>query len=207
MEKISTRQIALYGLFIALVFLLGFTPLGFIYLPMASVTTVHIPVIVGGYILGRKGGAVLGFFFGLTSFIQCFITPDATAAIVLGTATGFGLYNLLLIAAILFLPRVLTGFFSASIYDIAKKKGVNDGVAMGISAFIGSMTNTVFYLGGLYLLAFEQTAEIMGVAGEALLSLLLGIVALNGVIEAIAAVIISVAAGKAITAIARRSSK
>jgi len=207
LEKISTRQIALYGLFIALVFLLGFTPLGFIYLPMASVTTVHIPVIVGGYILGRKGGAVLGFFFGLTSFIQCFITPDATAAIVLGTATGFGLYNLLLIAAILFLPRVLTGFFSASIYDIAKKKGVNDGVAMGISAFIGSMTNTVFYLGGLYLLAFEQTAEIMGVAGEALLSLLLGIVALNGVIEAIAAVIISVAAGKAITAIARRSSK
>ena len=92
MEKISTRQIALYGLFIALVFLLGFTPLGYIYLPLASITTVHIPVIVGSYILGRKGGAVLGFFFGLTSLIKCFITPDAISAIMLGTSTGFGLY-------------------------------------------------------------------------------------------------------------------
>lgn len=207
MEKISTRQIALYGLFIALVFLLGFTPLGYIYLPLASITTVHIPVIVGSYILGRKGGAVLGFFFGLTSLIKCFITPDAISAIMLGTSTGFGLYNLVLIAAVIFLPRILVGFFSASVYDIAVKKGVNEGLAMGISAFVGSMTNTVFFLGGLYILAFEQTAQAMGVAGEALLSLLLGIVALNGVIEAIAAVIISVAAGKAITAIARRSSK
>lgn len=207
LEKISTKQIALYGLFVAMVFLLGFTPLGYIYLPLASITTVHIPVIVGSYILGRKGGAVLGFFFGLTSFIKCFTTPDAISAIVLGTSTGFGLYNLVLVAAVIFFPRILVGFFSASVYGLGTKKGINDGVAMGISAFVGSMTNTVFFLGGLYLLAFEQTAQAMGVAGEALLGTLLGIVALNGVIEAVAAVIISVAAGKAVTAIARRSGK
>ena len=62
MRSIQTRTIVLYGLFIAVIFLLGLTPLGYITLPIAAITTVHIPVIVGGYVLGNKGGAVLGFF-------------------------------------------------------------------------------------------------------------------------------------------------
>ena len=48
MRKIQTRTIVLYGLFIAVIFLLGLTPLGYINLPIAAITTVHIPVIVGG---------------------------------------------------------------------------------------------------------------------------------------------------------------
>lgn len=205
MRENSVKALVLYGMFIAVIFLLGLTPLGYIYLPMAAITTVHIPVIVGGYSLGKKGGAVLGFFFGLTSFIRCFTTPDATAAVVLGTATGFGVYNLLLVVAVLFLPRVLTGLFSAIVYQLIGSTGKRQIAAMGVSAFVGSMTNTVFYLGGLYLLAFEQTAEIMGVAGSALLTALLGIVAGNGIIEAIAAVIICTAVGKAISAYTGRN--
>lgn len=205
MREKSVRTLVLYGMFVAIVFLLGLTPLGYIYLPMASITTVHIPVIVGGYTLGKKGGAVLGFFFGLTSFIKCFTTPDAIAAIMLGTSTGFGAYNLLLIIAVLFLPRILTGFFSAALYEFIGGTGKRQAVAMGISAFVGTMTNTVLFLGGLYVLAFEQAAEAMGVAASALLTTLLGIVASNGIIEAIAAVIICTAVGKAISAYTNRN--
>ena len=198
MRSIQTRTIVLYGLFIAVIFLLGLTPLGYINLPIAAITTVHIPVIVGGYVLGKKGGAVLGFFFGLTSLMRCFTTPDATAAVILGTGTGFGAYNLLLILAVIFLPRILTGLFSSALYELIG--GTGKIAAMGVSAFVGSMTNTVFYLGGLYLLAFEQTANIMGVAGSALLKALMGIVAFNGVLEAMAAVILCTAVGKALSA-------
>lgn len=202
-RRLDTRALVLYALFIALIFLLGLTPLGFIYLPVAAITTVHIPVIVGGYVAGPKGGALLGGFFGLTSLIRCFTTPDATAAIVLGADTGFGPYNLLLILAVIFLPRVLTGLFSALIYQGMAKRG-GDALAMGVSAFAGSLTNTVFYLGGLYVLAFSQTAAAMGVAGEnaagALLKVLLGVVALNGVLEAAAAVVLCIAVGKALNA-------
>lgn len=205
MRENRVRTLVLYGMFIAVVFLLGLTPMGYIYLPMAAITTVHIPVIVGGYTLGKRGGAVLGFFFGLTSFIKCFTTPDAIAAVMLGTVTGFGAYNLLLIVAVLFLPRILTGFFSAAIYELIGGTGKRQAIAMGISAFAGSMTNTVFFLGGLYVLAFEQTAAAMGVAGNALLAALLGIVAGNGIIEAIAAVIICTAVGKAISAYTGRN--
>lgn len=198
MEKRNdTRQLVLYALFIALVLLLGLTPLGFIVLPIAAVTTVHIPVIVGGYTLGPKGGALLGFFFGLTSLIRCFTTPDAVAGVVLGTGTGFGAYNLLLIVAVIFLPRVLTGLLSALIYKALARSG-REVLAMGAAAFIGSMTNTVFFLGGLYVLAFPQTAAVMGVPGEALLKALLGIVAFNGVLEAAVAVVLCCAVGKAL---------
>lgn len=206
MREKSVKTLVLYGMFVAVVFLLGLTPLGFIYLPMASITTVHIPVIVGGYTLGKKGGAVLGFFFGLTSFIKCFTTPDAIAAIMLGTTTGFGAYNVLLILAVIFLPRILTGFFAASVYQLIGGTGKRQAAAMGISAFVGSMTNTVFFLGGLYILAFEQTAAAMGVAGSALAATLMGIVAGNGIIEAIAAVVICTAVGKAISAYTNRNS-
>lgn len=202
-KRTDTRLLVFYALFAALIFLLGLTPLGYIMLPIAAITTVHIPVIVGGYILGPKGGSLLGFFFGLTSLIRCFTTPDATAAVVLGTATGFGPYNLLLVAAIIFLPRVLTGLFSALLYQALAKTG-RDVPAMGAAAFVGSLTNTVFYLGGLYVLANAQTAQIMGVAGAALLKALLSIVALNGVLEAVAAVILCCAVGKALKAVLAR---
>ncbi len=200
MRSTKTRTIVLYGLLIAAIFILGLTPLGYINLPIAAITTVHIPVIVGGYALGKKGGAVLGFFFGLTSLIRCFTTPDATAAVILGTGTGFGAYNLLLIVAVIFLPRILTGLFSSALYELIGGSGRRQAAAMGISAFVGSMTNTVFYLGGMYLLAFEQTADIMGVAGSGLLKALLSIAAFNGVLEAMAAVLLCTAVGKALSA-------
>lgn len=202
-RRINARTLVLYALFTALIFLLGLTPLGYIMLPIAAITTVHIPVIVGGYILGPQGGALLGLFFGLTSLIRCFTTPDAAAAIVLGTGTGFGPYNLLLILAVIFLPRVLTGLFSAWIYKSLSKPG-RDVLAMGVSAFAGSLTNTVFFLGGLYALAFSRTAAALGIPGAALLKALLGIVALNGVLEAAAAVILCSAVGKALKAVLER---
>jgi uncharacterized membrane protein len=209
MQRISTRELVLYALFVGMIFLLGLTPLGFITLPIAAITTVHIPVIVGGYRFGVKGGALLGFFFGLTSLISCFTRPDAIAAIVLGTNTGFGVYNLLLILLVLFLPRILTGIFSALTYGALRTK--NELLAMGIAAFVGSMTNTVLLLGSLYIFAFAQTGAAFGLAAgftaAQFLKILLGIVALNGLLEAAAAVILCTAIGRALLHFEKNSPK
>ena len=103
----------------------------------------------------------------------------------------------------IFLPRILSGLISGLVYKALAKR-TKDIVSMGVAAFVGSMTNTVFYLGGLYIFAFSQTAAAMGVSGEnagvALLQVLLGIVSLNGVLEAVGAVILSTAVGKALQA-------
>ncbi len=199
MQHTATKQLVLYAVFVGMIFLLGLTPLGFITLPIAAITTVHVPVIVGAYRFGPKGGAILGFFFGLTSLISCFLRPDAIAAIVLGTNSGFGIYNLLLIVMILFVPRVLVGVFSALIYNGLRRK--NETVAMGVAAFCGSMANTILLLGGLYLFAFQATGTAFGLAegftAAQFLKILLGIVTVNGVVEALAAVLICTALGRA----------
>lgn len=207
MQNNSVARTAQLGLFAALIFLLGLTPLGFIILPFAGITTIHMPVIIGGYLFGVNGGAFLGGVFGLVSLIRCFTTPDATAAILLGTSTGhFGIYNLFLILVILFVPHILTGVFSALAYRALHSTKMGETAAMGISAFIGSMTNTVLFLGGLYVFAFEQAAVGFGVAGAsagAFLRVLLGVAALNGTAEAVAAVLVCTAVGRALLVVQR----
>lgn len=201
MKHAEIRTLTQYAFFTAIIFLLGLTPLGFLYLPIAAITTVHLPVILGGFFFGVKGGAILGGMFGFVSLLRCFTTPDATAAVMLGTGTGFGVYNLFLILMVLFLPRILTGVFSALTYRVLKNRRGMGIPAMGIAAFVGSMTNTVFYLGGLYLFAFQETAASFGVAAAdpmGLLKILLGVVALNGVVEAVAAVVICMPVGAAL---------
>jgi len=200
MRNSKVKTLVLYALFIALTLLLGLSSLGYIYLPFASVTIVHIPVIIAAYLFGIKGGALIGFFFGLTSLIQCFMAPDMIAMIVLGTETGFGIYNLLLILVVLFLPRILTGVFAALVYKALARKKADSLIAMGASAVIGSLTNTVLLLGALYIFAYDQSAAGFGLTGAFtagdFLKVLLGIVSFNGLLEAAAAMIISTALGK-----------
>lgn len=204
MKSESIRELTKYGMLVAFILILGLTPVGYIKLsPAATITLVHIPVIVGVYFLGLRGGAVLGFFFGLTSLISCFLNPDGIAAIVLGTNTGFGFYNIVLILCVLFLPRVLVGIFSALVYKALSRIHRTDVLAMAVSGVVGSLTNTVLLLGALYLLAFEQTAAVFGVEGRALLAAMLSIVSVNGVLEAVAAAIVCPAVGKALQATAR----
>lgn len=202
MQRIETRTLVQYALFIGIIFLMGLTPyLGYITLPFAAITIVHLPVIIGSYRFGVKGGAVFGAFFGLTSLITCFTRPDAIAAIVLGTSTGFGLYNIFLILMVLFLPRVLTGVFSALVFKALSR--ISDAAAMAVAAVVGSLTNTVFLLGSLYLFAFNQAGTAFGLApgytGGELALVLLGIVAFNGMLEAAAAMLLCTTIGKALS--------
>ena len=210
-NRSTTLTLTQYALFTAIIFVLGLTPLGYIYLPIAAITTVHMPVIIGGFLFGVKGGAFLGAMFGLTSLIRCFMTPDATAAILLGTNTGgFKLYNLFLIVMIIFVPRILTGVTSSLVYKGLTKATGKDAVAMGVASFVGSITNTIFYLGGLYVFAFDQAAAGFGLTNPTamdFLKVILGVVALNGTLEAVAAVLICTAVGKALKTLMSRAAK
>ena len=55
----KTRRLALTALFVALILLLGFTPLGMIPLGYINVTTLCIPVVIGAMVLGMRAGLAL----------------------------------------------------------------------------------------------------------------------------------------------------
>ena len=68
-----TRQVqslAILAMFTAIIFLLTFTPLGLIDLPVIKATVLHVPVIIGSILLGPKKGAFLGGMFGLASLLK-----------------------------------------------------------------------------------------------------------------------------------------
>ena len=59
------------ALFSAIILAMAFTPgLGYIPLGVTRATIIHLPVIIGGILLGPKKGAFLGGVFGATSLIN-----------------------------------------------------------------------------------------------------------------------------------------
>jgi uncharacterized membrane protein len=77
MKSEKTRRIVITALLVAICLLLGLTPIGYIPIGAIEITLLCIPVIIGTVTEGLGVGLILGFFFGLTSFLQIFIKPTA----------------------------------------------------------------------------------------------------------------------------------
>jgi uncharacterized membrane protein len=74
--KFGTRQITVIGMLSAISIILGSTGFGFIPLPMAKATIMHIPVIIGAIPEGPLVGGAVGFIFGLFSTYQNITNPN-----------------------------------------------------------------------------------------------------------------------------------
>lgn len=196
MKSKKTQFMTSMALFLAIEIILVVTPLGYIPIGPLNATTMHIPVIIAGIILGKKAGAELGFVFGLTSMIKATIQPGITSFcfspfVTIGTISGN--YKSLLIA---FVPRILLGYLAGLIFEIMENKGhENSGVLAG--ALVGALTNTVLVLSGIYVFFGNAYASSLNVAYSGLIGLLLGVVTTNGILEAILAAVVSLAVYKA----------
>lgn len=155
MRSKSTLQLVLNAMFVALVLLLGLTPIGLIPLGAINVTILHIPVIVGSLFLGIKSGLILGCVFGLCSVMSAYgltLTPPS------GLATMLGAKSPVLLILMCMIPRLLvpaTAYFSNRLMQRYK---LQKHLSLGIAAAVGSVTNTVFYLGLMAL--FYQVAQL-----------------------------------------------
>ena len=193
----KTLKLTVYALFLAIMLVMGLVPgLGFIPTPVAGIVIIQVPVILASYFLGYKGGMFFGLVFGITSIINCFIQPDVFAAIIMN-AGGIKTIGLMIICLVI--PRVLIGLTTRATYDLISRFDKTRLLSMGLSAFIGTLTNTVFFLGAFYLFAREACMAGFGAATEkALFDMMLGVVTFNGVIEAVTSVVLCTAIGQAL---------
>lgn len=149
----SVRSMVMVALFVALILLLGMTPLGLIPLGFIHVTILCIPVIVGTIVLGLKLGLVLGACFGATSALSAFgisMVPQSALAGLLVAQSP------LLALVMCFVPRLLVPVVTHLVYRLAARGNAQSKAALPFAAVAGSLTNTVFYL-GLMLLFFWMT--------------------------------------------------
>ena len=108
-KKLGTRQLTIVGMLSAISVVLGLTGYGFIPLPFAKATIMHIPVIIGAIIEGPIVGMLIGLIFGLFSILQNIMAPNILS---------FALINPL----VSILPRILIGLTSYYVYNFFKSE-------------------------------------------------------------------------------------
>lgn len=158
----TVRRIVIAGILGAIALFLGFTRLGYVPVPTpaGNATIMHLPIIIGAILEGWGVGVVIGAIFGISSFLNATLPlfKDPLVSI---------------------LPRLFIGVVAWLVY--AGLKRFNLPFAVGASAFLGSLSNTVFVLGMATLRGYMAPGVALTVALT------------NGIPEAIVAVIITMA--------------
>ncbi len=174
-KKENIFRLALLGMFIALILVMDFTPLGYIVMPSGfSVTLLTIPVALGAVCTGVYGGAILGAVFGMTSFIQAFglgFSSDPSAPILFET-------NPVAYTITCFVPRILVGIIAALIFRAFEKKNKVNLLAYILSAASVPLLNTALFMTSY---AFFYKNTILG--GKAVMTVVFSAFTLNFLIE------------------------
>lgn len=176
-QKTKTATIfkmTLLSLFIAIMLVMNFTPIGYITTGAFSITLMTIPITLGAACTGIIGGAVLGVVFGLTSFLQAFgigfmIDPLA--------ATLFA-ENPAAYTVTCFVPRIIVGLVSAVIFEIFKRKQKIGIPAFALSSAVVPFLNTLLFMS---FFAFFYKNTVFG--GASVMSVVISAFTVNFVIE------------------------
>jgi uncharacterized membrane protein len=160
-----TRKIVVTGVLGAISVFLGLSRLGFIpWVSGASLTIMHIPVIIGAVLEGPVVGIGISLIFGLFSMIQAAIAPTGPADV---------WFTNPLISV---LPRLFIGPVAWLAWKALQRWPV---VGLMTSGIAGSLTNTILVLGTIGLLNLLPWAALPP------------IVLANGVPEAVASALLT----------------
>ena len=192
-NKFTTSQLTILGLMSGILFLMAYTPLGYLNIGPLAVTFNVIPVAICAVVLGPTGGAVAGAVFGLTSFLQAMGIGGTSA---LGAAL-FQI-NPYLSAVQCFVPRILDGLLIGFIYRGMRKK-TNVYASCAVTGFFSAFLNTLFFMTALVVM-FGNTEVIQNLMGGR--NVIIGccmMVGVNAISEMVSSTIITAAVGTALS--------
>ena len=181
------------ALMVAIIFVMAFSPLGYLRTPGLTITFLTVPVAVGAIILGPTAGAICGAAFGLTSVVMALTGGSAFSA------------ALLQINPFCLVPRILEGWICGLIFQLVKKFSKNG--AFIVASLSCPLLNTLFFMSSLVLF-FYNTEYIQGLvtklgATNPLIFVIL-FVGVQGAIEAVACTILGSAVSRALAAAFRQ---
>ena len=179
-QKNKTYRIAILGILSAFIIIQTFVPfLGNIPIPPLNPTIIHITVIVAAFVLSTKDGMLVGLVWGLARMVKAYTLPASPLDLLLWTNP-----------VIAVVPRVMVGIVAGLVFHAFLKRK-QEKVGMVTAAVLGSVTNTVLVLGFIALFYGNEYATALNVDPSNLLKVLAGIVATNGIGEAVAAGLIA----------------
>ena len=189
-----TRKLVLTAALSALIIVLGITKLGLTPLgPAASITILHVPIILAACLIGLPYALFTGAVFGIMSLVQAAMSPSGV------------LDPLFVNPLVSVLPRMLVGLIAWALWVAFNKiPKLPKTVSAGITAFISTVCHTLLVIGSLYIFAGAATREGMGGMGY---FAVIGVLAPQAALEAVAATIICVAVYVGLFVSSKRKSK
>jgi len=139
-KREKTREMTILAMFIAIIAILGLVPsplgttLGFYRVGQVEATIIHIPVLVGGALFGKKFSIYLGLAFGVISMLAAFLYSPV-----------FFIYPWASI-----LPRLAFGFVIIYVVDFFLKIIKNKYISLAISFFLLTLIHAIFTLSMLF---------------------------------------------------------
>lgn len=94
---------------------------------------------------------------------------------------------------------IAAGSVLMAVLTVSSNKKESANIALAYAGLAGAFTNTLFVMSGIFILYKEAYAQAVGVAGEAVLDVIMGVVTFNGIVEAVVAAIIVAGVGFALT--------
>lgn len=176
MKRQKSSTIAKVSIFFAIMLVIHFiSTLVFNIWPVPiKPTLVHIPVIIASIIYGPQIGSILGLLMGIISVITNTVILLPTSYLFSPFVDHGNIYSLI----IAIVPRVLIGVVPYFVYKI-----LSDRVGLVLSGLLGSLTNTVFVLGGIFIF-------FSSVFGGNIKALLAGVVSTNAIAEMVISAIV-----------------
>lgn len=168
---------------------------------MVSITLTLVPVVVGAILFGKKGGAVLGFTFGLIVLINCVVGLDPGGNILWNTNPFFT-------ALICFTKGIAAGFVPAVLYELAlgKKEQVSTArkyTAALIAALSAPILNTGLFVCGMFLF-FSETLRAWAGGTDMVSYVLLGLAGINFLVEFLINAILTPAIDRIVAVVKKR---
>ena len=192
----KNRRIAITGAFSALIILMGIPGLhlGYIQLsPAASLTIMHIPVILAAILAGLPGGIITGLVFGLTSLVNAAANPS-------------GLLDPLFVNPFCsVLPRMLFGAAAWGVFRLLSMIPVfPKALCAAVTSFLTTLLHTVMVIGSMYVFLNSQMSETMGGMGFVMV---MGVILPGALLEAAAATFVCAAVTAAMSAASGKKAK
>jgi len=181
------QKLTLAAFFVAIEILMAVTPIGFIPVGAINITTMHLPVILSGIILGPVYGALTGFVFGFCSMMKATLAPGITSFCFSPFITVGGVSGNFASILIAFVPRILLGFLSFHIYLAMRRAKAGRVVSSAVSAALNTLIHTLLVMGLIWLFFGQAYAAAAGISVGAVI---IAVLTSNGILEIIVAAIV-----------------
>ena len=155
-HQAKTKRMVQLALMISIIFVMAFSPLGYLRTPGLTITFLTVPVAVGAVLMGPLAGAVCGLAFGITSLITAMTGGSPFSSMLLSI-------NPLALAFTCMVPRVLEGWLCGLIFAALRPRFKN--ASYFIACLACPLLNTVLFMSSL-ILFFYNTDYVQGLAAS-----------------------------------------